>query len=133
MQRVIKLHQGSLCAKLAFGQVSSPQLNPPSEGSASVHRAPRGVTTTAQLPAGRQLTAKGKHLLEEAHKLFLGKMSAGSVREAPLHHELKRASDAYILGMLLDMLLAGKEVQCPQLCSLSLSSLLKANWTFLEK
>lgn len=77
-----------------------PRLNPPSEGSASLHRAvgPRGVTTTEQLPAGSQLTAKGKQLLEEAHKLFSGKMSGWSVREAPLHHEPKRASDAYILG-----------------------------------
>lgn len=119
MQTVLKLHQGPLCAKLAFGQVFSPHLNPPSEGSAFIHGAvgPRGVhelsTTEKQLPAGSQLTAKGKHLLEEALKLFVGKMTAWSAREAPLHHEPQRAADAYILFMLLDVLLAGKEVQCP--------------------
>lgn len=74
MQMVLKLHQGSLCAKLAFGQVFSPHLNPPSiHGAGGSRGAHKLSTTEEQLPPGSQLTAKGKHLLEE---LFVGKMTA---------------------------------------------------------
>lgn len=92
-----------------------PFLDPTSQVATPIHLAAgsKGAyelyTAEIQLQTGSWLTAREKQLLEEAHNLIAGEMAAHSLSAETPHHVPKRASaDAQVLGVLLDMLLAGK-------------------------